>query len=300
METRPLGKDGPQVSTICFGAYPIGGDLGVVPESQAIATVQAAVDAGMTFIDTAEGYGTSESLVGKALQGRRHEAFLATKLSGDHTPEHLARAIDGSLTALDTDYIDLYQLHSPKPEPIEETMGHLVRLREAGKIRYIGVSNFSADQTREALEFGPVHSSQPMYNLLHREAEESVLPFCLENGVGVIPHSVLAKGRLSGHYRPGHEFPEGDNRRGRDGFYGEVFQATFEVTAQLKSWAEDHGRDMVQLAIAWTLAQPSVTSGLVGAKSPEQVLHNAKAADWQLADTDLQEIDAIRGELEIP
>lgn len=300
METRPLGKNGPQVAKICFGAYPIGGDLGAIPESQAIATVQVAVDAGMTFIDTAEGYGTSESLVGKALQGRRRDVFLATKLSGDHSSEHLARAIESSLRALDTDYIDLYQLHSPRSEPIEETMGHLTRLRDAGTIRYIGVSNFSADQTREALKFGPVHSSQPMYNLLHREAEESVLPFCLENGVGVIPHSVLAKGRLTGRYRPGHEFPEGDNRRGRDGFYGEIFQATCEVTEQLKAWAADHGRDMVQLAIAWTLAQPSVTSGLVGAKSPEQARHNARAADWDLTDAELREIDAIRGDLAIP
>ena len=298
METRPLGKNGPQVSIICFGAYRIGGDMGAVPESQAIATVQAAVDAGTTFLDTAESYGTSESLVGKALRGRRQDVFLATKLSGDHTPEHMATAIESSLRALGIDYVDLYQLHSPRSEPpIEETMGHLVRLRDAGKIRYIGVSNFSAEQTREALEFGPIHSSQPQYNMVHREAAESVLPFCGESGIGVIPHSVLATGLLTGRYRPGHEFPEGDNRRGRSGFYGDSFQATFEITERLKAWAMDHGRDLVQLAIAWTLAHPSVTSSIVGAKSPEQARHNARAADWRLTEAELQEIDAIRGNL---
>ena len=299
METRPLGKNGPQVSIICFGAYPIGGNMGAVPESQAIATVQAAVDSGTTFIDTAEGYGTSESILGKALRGCRQDVFLATKLSGDHSPEHLARAIENSLRALDTDYVDLYQLHSPKSEPIEETMGHLVRLRDAGKIRYIGISNFSAEQTREALEFGPIHSSQPRYNMLYRQAEESVLPFCLERGIGVMPHSVLAKGLLTGRYRPAHEFPEDDERRGRVGFYGDSLQATFEVTERLKAWAEDYGRDLVQLAIAWTLAHPSVTSPIVGAKSPEQARHNARAADWRLTEADLSEIDAIQGDVRI-
>jgi aryl-alcohol dehydrogenase-like predicted oxidoreductase len=299
METRPLGKNGPQVSIICFGAYPIGGNMGAVPESQAIATVQAAVDSGTTFIDTAEGYGTSESILGKALRGRRQDVLLATKLSGDHSPEHLATAIESSLRAMDTDYVDLYQLHSPKSEPIEETMGHLVRLRDAGKIRYIGISNFSAEQTREALEFGPIHSSQPRYNMLYRQAEESVLPFCLESGIGVMPHSVLAKGLLTGRYRPAHEFPEDDERRGRVGFYGDSLQATFEVTERLKAWAEDHGRDLVQLAIAWTLAHPSVTSPIVGAKSPEQARHNAKAADWRLTEADLEELDAIQGDVRI-
>jgi len=200
---------------------------------------------------------------------------------------------------MDTDYVDLYQLHSPKSEPIEETMGQLVRLRDAGKIRYIGISNFSAEQTREALEFGPIHSSQPRYNMLYRQAEKSVLPFCLESGIGVMPHSVLAKGLLTGRYRPAHEFPEDDERRGRIGFYGDSLQATFEVTERLKAWAEDHGRDLVQLAIAWTLAHPSVTSPIVGAKSPEQARHNAKAADWRLTEADLNEIDAIQGDVRI-
>ena len=300
METRALGKNGPQVPVICFGGWPLGGGLGAVPEEQAVATVRASLDAGMTFLDTAESYRTSESLVGKAIQGRRQEVYLATKLSGDHSPEHMAHAIENSLKALGTDYIDLYQLHSPQPQwPIEQTMAGLVRLREAGKIRHIGISNFSAEQTVEALKYGPIHSSQPRYSMLFREAEDSVLPCCLENGVGVIAHSVLAKGLLTGRYRPGHRFPADDQRGSTSNFSGEAFSRIFEVTERLKGWAADHGRDLVQLAIAWAIASPAVTSAIVGAKTPEQVRHNAKAADWRLSQKDLGEIDEIQGDLRL-
>ena len=274
--------------------------MGTLPDEQSIATVQAALDVGMTFLDTAESYHTSESLIGKAIEGRRHEAFLATKLSGDHSPEHMARAIDNSLKALRTDYVDLYQLHSPQSQwPIEQTMAGLVRLRDAGKIRNIGISNFSAEQTVDALKYGPIHSSQPRYSMLFREAEDSVLPCCLDNGVGVMAYSVLAKGLLSGRYRPGHRFASDDQRSSTDNFRGEVFSRTFEVTQRLKEWAADHGRDLVQLAIAWTLAHPAVTSAIAGAKTPEQVNHNAKAADWRLTQKDLQEIDELQGALRL-
>ena len=165
--------------------------------------MKAAIEVGMSFIDTAEGYETSESVLGKALKGQRDKVFLATKLSGqDHSMEHMKRAIENSLRSLDTDHIDLYQLHSPQQHwPIEQTMEGLLRLRDEGKIRYIGISNFSAKQTEEALKYGPIHSSQPRYNMVFREAEESVLPCCLKNEIGVIPHSVLAKGLLGGKHR---------------------------------------------------------------------------------------------------
>ena len=300
MRTRALGKDGPQVPVICLGAWPLGGGFGAVPEEQAIATVRAGLDAGLTFIDTAEGYRGSEALIGKAVRGWRHEAFLATKLSGDHSAEHMDRAIESSLKALGTDYVDLYQLHSPKPQwPIEQTMANLLRLREAGKIRYIGISNYSAEQTEEALRYGPVHSSQPRYSLLFRDAEASVLPSCLANGIGVIPHSVLAKGMLGGRYRPGQEFPPDDERHYWPQFHGELFERTFKVTERLKEWATDQGRDIVQLAIAWPLAHPAVTSSIAGARTTEQARHNAMAGDWLLSPGDLEEIDEIQGALRL-
>ena len=301
MQTRRLGKDGPPVPVICFGALPLGGGMGMMPEEQAIATVNAAIDSGMTFIDTAEGYRTSESRIGKAIKGKRHDLFLATKLTWEHSPEHIAEAVENSLKALGTDYIDLYQIHLPNPSwPIEGTMGHLVRLRDSGEIRYIGISNFSAEQTKEALNYGPIHSSQPIYNMFHRDAEESILPFCLQNGIGVIPHSVLAKGLLTDRYHPGHEFNPDDERNRHDAFKGETFEHVSQIAKKLSDWATDHGRDLVQLAIAWTLAHPAVTSAIVGAKSPQQVYQNAKAADWILSDSDLREIDSIHAGFTLP
>lgn len=295
MQKRQLGRNGPLVSVIAFGAWPIGGGLGNVPEEQGIAAVRAALDAGMTFIDTAEGYQTSEAVVGKAIAGRRDEAFLATKLSGgDHSAEHMTSAIENSLRVLGTDYIDLYQLHSPSPNwPIADTMENLVKLRDSGKIRYIGVSNFSPEQTAEAMRYATIYSSQPRYNMMWRELEDDVLPFCLQNGIGVIPHSVLSKGVLGGKHKPGHRFAPDDERRLFNFFRGELFEQAYTVAQRLDAWARDQGRDIVQLAIAWVLANPAVSSALVGAKSPEQVLHNAKAADWNLTPADLAEIEAL-------
>ena len=239
METRELGKNGPHVPILCFGGAPIGGEIGAVAEDQAIATVRAALDIGMTFIDTSDNYRTSESRIGRALRGRRREElFLATKLSDDHSPARISWAVENSLKALGTDYIDLYQLHEPQALwPIEQTMEQLLRLRDAGKIRHIGVSNFSAGETLEALKHGPILSSQPLYNMLFRDAEESVLPCCIENGIGVLAYSVLGQGLLTGHYRPGHRFPPEDERNTYSVFKGESFKRTFEVTERLKEWA---------------------------------------------------------------
>ena len=297
MEKRQLGRDGPDVSVIAFGAWPIGGGLGTVPEPEGIAAVRAALEVGMTFIDTAEGYQSSESVVGKSIAGRREEVFLATKISGDdHSAAHMKSAMENSLRALHTDYIDLYQLHSPSPSwPIAETMENLLTLQQAGKVRYIGVSNFSPEQTQEAMQYATVHSSQPRYNLMWRDLEDDVLPFCLQNGIGVIPHSVLSKGVLGGKHKPGHTFASDDERRLFSFFRGNDFEQAYEVAQRLDGWARDHGRDIVQLAIAWVLANPAVASALVGAKSPEQVYHNAKAADWHLTAGDLQEIESMMG-----
>ena len=236
MRTKQLGKYGPEVPVICLGAWPLGGGMGVLPDKQVIDTVHAALDCGVTFIDTAEGYRTSESVLGKALVGKRDKVILATKLSGDHSLEHMQRAIENSLRALGTDYIDLYQLHGPKPEyPIEQTMGGLLRLKEQGKIRYIGVSNFSAEQHAEALQYGHVDSSQPMYSMLVRTAGEAVLPFCEAHGIGVIVHSPLAKGLLTGKYTPDHKFPEDDERSWMAAFQTERFASALRVADALKA-----------------------------------------------------------------
>ena len=294
MRTRKLGKDGAEVSVICFGAWPIGGGMGEVDERQAIATTHAAIDSGVTFIDTAESYRSSEEVLGRALSGRRGDVFLATKISGDHSAEHIRKALGNSLRALRTDYVDLYQIHGPKPEwPIEDTMGELVKHRDEGKIRYLGVSNFSAEQTEEALQYGLIHSSQPRFNMIQSEPRETLLPYCLERGIGVIPHSPLAKGFLTGKYRAGHQFPEDDERNNHPYFPAHVLKKTFAAVELLRDWSSDHGRSLAELAIAWTLANPAVTSSIVGAKTPEQARANAAAGDWELSESEMSEIDAL-------
>lgn len=299
MRTKQLGKQGPEVPVICLGAWPLGGGMGELPDQQVIDTVHAAIDCGVTFIDTAEGYRTSESVLGKALAGKRDQVILATKLSGDHSMEHMNEAIENSLRSLGTDYIDLYQLHSFKSEyPIEDTMNGLLRLKEQGKIRYIGVSNFSPEQHAEALQHGPIDSSQPMYSMLVR-TQEAVLSFCEEHGIGVIVHSPLAKGLLTGKYAPDHTFPEGDERNWMAGFQGERFAAALRVADQLKAWAESQGHSLYELAIAWVLANSAVTSCIAGAKTPEQVRLNAAAADWMLTRDELRELDEIQGNFRV-
>ena len=296
MKTRKLGKFGPQVPVVCLGAWPLGGGMGKLSEKQVIDTVHAALDVGITFIDTAEAYRSSEEVLGKALEGRRDKVFLATKLSGDHSLEHMSRAIENSLRALRTDYIDLYQLHSPQPEyPIEKTMEGLLKLKKQGKIRCLGVSNFSAEQHAAALQYGHIDSSQPRYSMIVRTAEEAVLPFCLDNGIGVIAHSPLTKGLLTGKYTLEYSFPQDDERSRMAAFQREHLAEALSVANRLKAWAEARGRSLVHLAIAWTLAHPSMTSSIVGAKTPDQVRHNAEAADWVLTAEDLKEIGEIQG-----
>ena len=301
MRTLPLGKDGPRVPVVCFGTFPIGGGFGAIPESQAISTVHAALDSGLTFIDTAEGYNNAEDLVGRGLEGRRHEAFLATKLSrSDHSPDQIDEALERSLRNLRTDYVDLYQVHLPWPAySIEETLDRFIHHRDAGRIRYFGISNFTADQIDEAAGHTRIHSSQPRYNMLFRDAEATALPACERHGIGVIAHSVLAKGLLAGKYRPGHKFDEDDQRHDWEHYHGDSFARTCAVAERMDGWARDHGRDLSQLALAWPTAHPAVASSIVGIRTPEQARLNARAGDWTLTPSDLEEIDEIQGGLRL-
>ena len=301
MRMKQLGKNGPEVSAICFGAMELGGRMGPIEESQAIATAHAAIDAGVTFFDTAEGYATSEEITGKALVGKRGQVFLATKLSGDQSTGHIAEAFENSLRMLQTDHVDLYQLHRPKPQwPIEETMGELVKLQEQGKIGHIGLSNFSAAETAEAMQYATVISHQPRYSMLFRESEEELFPFLLEAGVGSMVYAPLAKGLLSGKYGPDHVFTvEGDTRAGHRSFNAENMQAAHGVTERLKGWASDHDRSLVQLAVAWTQSHPAVTATICGAKSPEQIIETGAAGDWVLSSLDLKEVEALIGDVRL-
>lgn len=295
MEFRRLGLRGPEVSVLGLGAWPLGGGLGSVSDEDAIATIHAAVDSGITLIDTAQAYQTSEAILGKALAGGyRERVFLATKVSEDFSPEGIRRAMDDSLRALNVEYVDLYQLHRWSPQyPVEASMEAMARLQEEGKTRYIGVSNYSAAQMGRAYAAAPFQSNQPRYNLFAREIEAIDIPFCQQHGIGILAHSPLAKGLLTGSYRPGHQFASDDERSGFARFQGELFAAYLSTADQLAEVAADKGISLVQLAIAWVLRLPAITCALVGAKNPQQVEEHLGAVGVEFSDEELARIDAI-------
>ena len=301
MDQRRLGNNGPKVSAICFGAWPIGGGLGLVDKKIAIHTIHSALSEGITFFDTAEGYQTSEAVLGEALIGKRQSTILASKFSGtDHSESHIFSAIDKSLNALKTDYIDLYQVHTPQDKwPIEYTIGSLNKLIDMGKVRHIGVSNFSQKQTAEAISFGSVQSSQPRYNLLFHKEEDANIKYCNENGIGVMAHSVLAKGLLTGKFRPGHKFTDDDERRFFNFFKGDVFLSITSVLDTLSDWCQSRNKTLTELAVAWVLAKPGISTAIVGLKTSMQVKEVISAANWRLTKDEMKDIDLITNHLEI-
>ena len=272
MEHRKLGRNGPSVPVLGFGAWPIGGGLGRVEEKTAISTVRAAIDAGITLIDTAEGYRTSEKLIGEALKdGYRERCFLATKASVDFTAGGIRRALENSLRALRVDQVDLYQIHGDPRVPVEQSMGEMLRLREEGKIRFVGVSNFLPQHMEHAIRICQISANQVRYSLLFREIETDMAAFCERHSIGIIVHSPLAKGLLTGRYTPSSTFPVDDERSGFADFNGKQFARHLSRADRLATVAREKGISLLQLSIAWTLRLPVVSCTLVGAKNPAQL-----------------------------
>jgi aryl-alcohol dehydrogenase-like predicted oxidoreductase len=295
MEQRRLGKDGPLVSVIGFGAWPIGGGMGGVDRKTAVETVRASIDMGITLIDTAQMYRASESIIGEALKGGgwRDRCFLATKVSRDYSPAGVRAAMEDSLRALEVDYVDLYQVHSWRPQhPIEATMETMAQLQREGKTRYIGVSNFNAAQMQQAMQTAPFHANQPVYNLIDRQIEAEDLPFAAREGVGILAHSVLAKGLLTGKYPPGYIFPPDDERSTFPRFQGESLARYMALAEKLRAIASDIHLTMIELAVAWVLRLPTVTSALIGAKNPAQLEAYLGGVGVTLDDETLARIDA--------
>ncbi len=292
-ELRTLGAGGPTVTVLGFGAWPIGGGLGRVDKGQAIGTVRAALDAGITVVDTAEAYRTSEALVGQALSGGyRDKCFLATKASRDYSPAGIRAAMENSLRSLRVDHVDLYQIHGWNPAfPIEKSMEEMRKLTEEGKTRWVGVSNFLPEHMEKALAVCPIHSNQVRYSLFFRDIEKGTIDYCEKHGIGIIVHSPLAKGLLTGRYSPGHTFATDDERSGFPDFQGELFAQHLARAERLKTVARRKGITLIQLAIAWTLRLPAVSCTLVGAKSPAQVAEHAAAAGISFSPSELAEIE---------
>jgi aryl-alcohol dehydrogenase-like predicted oxidoreductase len=305
VELRRLGTSELTVSAVGLGCNNFGR---VVDLAGTRAVVDAALDAGINFFDTAESYGggDSERFLGKALRGRRGEVVLATKFGGGPpvepargSPEYIRNAVDGSLERLQTDYIDLFYYHFPDGvTPIAETLAALDELVEQGKVRAIGCSNFSAEQLAEADDISVSNGKsrfialQNQYSLLERDADAEVLPLCRERNVGFVTYFPLVSGLLTGKYRRG-EAPAEGTRLARGA--GELLSdTTFDEVDRLAAFAEERGRSLHELAIAAVTSTPGVASALVGATSPDQVRANA-AVDWRLSPEELNAIPRIEG-----
>jgi len=325
MEYRQLGNSDLKVPAIAFGAWAIGGWMwGGTDDDAAVRAIRRAIDVGITCVDTAPayGFGHSEEVVGKAIAGRRDEVIVATKCGlrwdledgeffFDSTkdgkpckiyrnlkPYSLRFEVEQSLRRLDVDVIDLYQCHWPDATTgIEETMGALLDLQQQGKIRAIGVSNFTPEMMAQCLECGVIASDQPKYSALARDIEADVLPFCRQHNVGVLAYSPIAQGLMTGKVTPDREFPEGDQRRNAAWFTQENRRRVLEMLDQVKPIADGHGATLAQVAANWVISQPGMTAALVGARNEAQVEENAKAAEFKLTADELATIRRLVEEL---
>lgn len=298
MEHRPLGTSGIDVSVMALGCWPFAGGStwGDQDDDVSISTVHAALDAGVTFFDTAEGYGGghSERVLGESLKGRRNEAVIATKVSsGNLSPTKIAEACEQSLRNLQADVIDLYQIHWPNHKvPVEESWRSLEDLKSQGKIRALGVCNFATQDMTDLLACGQCETDQLPYNLLWRPIEHEIQPLCVENSIGLICYSSLAQGLLTGRYATPDDVPEGlarsrlfssgrpQSRHGEVGCEAEAFEAIGRV----RKIADGLGQPMAAVAFAWVRQQAGVTSLLVGSRSPDELALNLPSLDLHLED----------------
>ena len=308
MEQRRLGTSGFTVPLLGLGTNNFGGRS---DEAASLKVVDASIDIGANFFDTANIYtGTkSETIIGKALKGRRDKVILTTKfgLSMGAGPNmqggsrgHILSELDTSLRRLQTDYLDLYQMHMvDRSTPIEETLRTLDDLVRAGKVRYIGCSNYDAWHLVEALHtsrtlnLNAFVSVQPYYNLLKRGIERELAPACEAYDIGVIPYFPLESGFLTGKYRPGEGAPSGTRFDKTPTFQAKLNEDNFAILSALESFAAERGHTVGELAMAWLAARPQVCSVISGASTPEQVQANAKGLEWKLTAEDLAEIDEI-------
>jgi aryl-alcohol dehydrogenase-like predicted oxidoreductase len=310
MEFRTLGESELRVSAIGLGTWALGNDFfGHVDDEESIAAIRAGLDNGINLVDTAPAYGAghSEEVVGKAIRGRRDDVVVATKVGVHRTeddfirnlkPESIRQEVEDSLRRLDVDVIDLYQIHWPDPNtPIEDSLEELDKARQAGKFRYLGVSNFDKKLMDQVQERMPLVSLQPHFSLLQRGIERNILPYCRENNIGVIGYGTLAGGILTGKFREMPQFSEGDHRDHFYNYYREPLWTSIQhVLDVLREIASQRGVPVAQVAINWAAQKQGVTAALVGAKRPDQAVSNAEAGTWSLTDEEIRRIEAAHAE----
>ncbi len=306
MIERILGAGGPELTVVGFGAWAIGGPWefgwGHVDDDTSVAAIHRALDLGINWIDTAAVYGLghSEEVVARALKGIRDRVFLASKcgMVWDENgkvrihlgPASIRKEIENSLRRLNTDHIDLYQFHWPDPDtPVEESWGVMAKLKEEGKVRFIGVSNFDVPLLERCMAIALVQSLQPPYNLLKREVEKEVLPFCLRSNIGVVAYSPMMSGLLTGKFDI--DRVAADDWRRRERMFREpLLSKEIAFVEELRPIAAKYGKTVGQLAVAWVNMNPAVTSSIVGARSPQHVEENV-LADFKIDREDLAEIE---------
>jgi len=307
MEYRPLGESGLMVSAVCLGTWVIGGiGWGEVKDRDSIAAIRKSLDVGMTFIDTAHSYGRghSEEIIGQAIEGRRQEAIICTKVYShwnekgerwvDCSYDGIMQAVQAGLRRLRTDYIDVYLIHNFDPNtPIPESMRAMEKLLQDGVVRAVGVSRYNLEQLEQAQSCVQLHAVQYPLNMIRRGEIAPILPFCRDHNIGVMAYAPLVKGLLTGKFDARTTFPENDNRSRNPMFQGKAFQERLAAVEKLRPIAARYDKTLAQLAINWNLCQPGVTTALTGARRPEQVGENAGGAGWQISQEDLDEIERI-------
>ncbi len=313
MQTKQLGNSELHITPIGFGAWAIGGGdwtfgWGAQDDEESIAAINRALDLGVNWIDTAAVYGLghSEEVVAKALKGRSDRPYIFTKCSmiwdenrkigNSLKADSIRREVEASLRRLDIESIDLYQIHWPNPDPeIEEGWTTLAKLKDEGKVRYIGVSNFNVQQLQRAQKIAPVTSLQPPYSLVKPNVGNEILPFCKENNIGVIVYSPMQSGLLTGKMTPERvaNFPDDDWRKNSSEFQEPRLSRNLKLVEVLQNIGEQHGRSPGEVAIAWTLNNPAVTAAIVGGRNPQQVEGIIGAGDFRLNQQELDEIETF-------
>lgn len=297
MELRQLGQSGVAVSTVGLGTWPMSGEWwGATDDDASIRTIHRALELGVTLIDTAEGYGKghSEEVLGRALVGRRGQAVIADKVGPDHLrPELIREAFAGSCRRLQTDYLDVYFIHWPNIDlPVGAAMEELEKMRREGKIRAIGVSNFTSAEMTEARQYGRIDVLQPPYNMFWRQIEGDQAPYCLENNIGIMTYSSLAQGLLTGTLRRDMTFAPGDNRPTTVLFQPENFGRCLDAVEKLRPIAAKYGKTVAQLAVNWVTTRPGVSTSLLGARTIPEIEENVGGVDFTLSPADLAAADA--------
>lgn len=302
-----LGRTNLQILPLGLGTNAVGGHnlFPGLNDETGRNIVRSALEHGINFLDTAYIYGPgrSEELIGEVLKerGGRDQIVVATKgahvitggkMTLDNSPSFLRQSVEDSLKRLQTDYIDLYYIHFPdESTPKDEAVGELKKLKDEGKIRAIGVSNFSIDQLKEANKDGHVDVLQSHYNLLHRDAEKDLLPYTQENGISFVPYFPLASGLLGGKYKQGDTFNDGREKNPQ--FQGETFAKNLEKVDKVRQIADAKGVEVAHVVLAWYLTVPSIDVLIPGAKRPEQVVTNLQALKVQLTPDEIKLIDSI-------